>query len=1604
MPLAGGASMICKEPMGPDAYGRLAHERGLLARLEGVAGVPQLAPAVGLPNVIALREFGGVPLAQVLLHERLALPAVLRLALSLSRILAAVHARGVVHRDLNPANILLAGPERAPVLIDFDLAFAMAEPPAAGQQHEIAGTLAYLSPEQAGRSSLPVDYRADLYAFGATLYELLVGHPPFRHGDALQLIHDQLTRTPPAPAALAASVPPLLSELVMRLLEKEPDRRYQSAEGLAHDLERIATQLDTGSVPGFVLGQRDFPLRIPAPSRMAGRETESAALVAAFKRAMDGSGQGVLLSGPAGVGKSRLVAQLRPLVAARGGYFIAGKFDQSRQDRDADGVNMAFRALGRMLLAEPEDELARIRADMIAALGSNAGLVSATLPEFGILLGVAPEAWSGAPSDAPARLFTAAACLLRAVVSARRPVVMVIDDMQWGHPLSLGIVNFLMLDPDMRGLMLVASWRGKALAAGHPLASLLPVWEQHGAMRLDLGNLPSGDIATMLRRMLRMPAVRAAALANDLAGHTGGNPYDTVEMVNALRRRGVLVTAEDGWTWDPAALRRYVGRSSVDDLLRARIGALPAATRALLEVMACLGGEVGASVLASAAALTPGALDADLAPALDDGLLATNAAAGDATGDATTVRFRHDRVQQTAYAAMDAASLAALHLAIARRLDALPGMEAMAAAQYLPVAASLQGEERERAVVLFREAAHLVRLSSYAACERLLRTALELLGAPGDETGRHLAHALRNERHAALIRLGDRDQADALYGEIEAAGADPLDMAPAACAQIASLMGRRRLHEALALGMQMLERLGWPLPALDGAQAVADKLTAFAAWVGHEAGADPLRQTELHDQRLLAAAMVLERCAPVAFFVDMQLVARVTLAAWRMWRDEGPCAPLIGPLSYVGLVALQQRGDYRLGYDTSRFLLNISQARAYALEGARVRSMFAVNYAHWFEAVENSMPDARQAHTTLLQGGDMATACLPLIATVCATLESAPALSAVEAEASGALALAARATNLVAAPYFSHTLALAQAVRGVPALAPEDPASLTPIARCGWHVAQALQGALMGDLDLLDQHSGAACAMREAMHGGYGMALASVLRAAALAQRAQHAGDERRPALLAACGPWRADLARRAADAPVNFSHLLAWIDAERAWAEGDYRGAARAFDDALGALEGRQRPWHRALITERAALFQLAHGMRRAGTVLLAEARRHYHAWGAAAKVAQLDRNHPLLQAPHHPLPRETVPRGSVSSDSLQMLALLRASQALSSETSLARLHTRVAEQLGAMTGAGQVLMMLPGEGGGGWTLAGASGPDSAPLSVEDAAAAGLLPLSAFRYVERTSAALVVEDAVRDDRFAHDPYLAGMAQCSLLLLPILNQGALRAMLMLENRQRRSAFAANRLEAVQLIAGQLAVSLDNAMLYASLERKVAERTRALESANQELAALSITDALTGLANRRHFNQALETEWLRALRPGAPLGAAMIDIDQFKLYNDHYGHQQGDACLRLVAEALAGSVRHGVDLVARYGGEEFAIILPGADLAETRIVAERARAAVAALAAPHLPAIHGVVTVSIGIAARVPDREHAPASLFGAADAALYQAKRQGRNSVVADGE
>lgn len=1604
---------IHKEALGQGAPERIAHEVSILRRLDGVPGVPRVRSSLD-PRVLTYADSGARVLGEVLAERRLDAWEALALGEGLARILAGVHEAGVAHHDLHPWNVLLAE-DGGVELIDFDLATTIAEIRTGFTHHrEILGRLPYLSPEQTGRTGAAVDTRSDLYALGAVLYEAATGRPPFTESDAFELVREILTREPIPITQLHPMMPPALDAVVARLLEKEPDRRYQSAGGVAHDLARIAAE--PGAI--FSLGERDFPSRLSAPTRLIGRASEMEVLAAAVdavarSKGLRGSGtparRVVLVCGGPGVGKSALVNTLRPLVTRRRGWFVAGKADQVVRDSSA-GLHTALRRLAGLLLAEPPTALAAQVHLLRERLGSNAAALVAMAPEFGQILGNLAGPKDMDEREREDRTRQAVIDLFRAVASPARPIVLFLDDLQWAPPSVLDILDAIVTDAAMDGLLLVGAYRGTEVEHTR-LATILSRWERLGVepTTLRLTPLDQGDLATFLGQVLRLPAERAAELAGIVRERTAGNPFDTIELLNSLRESGALELVAHGWTWDAAAIQHHVGGGDVVALLSTRIENLGQDAAHLLAAMACLGGEVSRADLATSCGLTAAQVDRSLARPLEAGLVTTVRYGH--PRHAAKLRFRHDRVQQAAFERLPTEGRRLFQAQMGRRLTAA-GRDLLAAQQFLAAdVPSCEPDEDALVVRLYRgAAADERRRTNFTAAEQYLAAAARLLAEqpppaqPTSQAGRE-QFEVESERHQVLYQLGRLDEADRVYAWLRARTQEPLELAEATASQVASMTNRHQSVAALKLGLDVLARMGVRYPEHDAQAEVTRGLVAVVAWTARLDTAVDAHRPALSDPTAAALVAVMARLSAPAFFSSPLVAGWLVTQAMRLWEEHGPSSDLMAVLGHGHVAFVAVLDEFRAGEVLLRHLIAVGEANEWERAVAYTRFLYAVSAAHWFEPLEACEVVARQARDGLLHVGDLPQACWAYFPLVVTTFESAPTLDHSLTELGAALALADRTGILPGQHCFSIVRQFCDTAQRSTEDAPtpgiEALADVIPIVGAYLRLFRSIAAALEGDHDQLATNSRTAHRQAQHLPGIVITLIATVLFGLdlSLALRNVPPGDGAHADLLTELDGVLTWLRRRAKDQPDNVTHLVHYLEAERAWALGDHDGAITSFDAALSAVQRLCRPWHHVLLARRAGELHRERGLEHSGRLHLAEARQALLDWGADAIAADLERTYPFLRP--RVVPRSGISSASTSSsptrltsDAIDTTAILRVAQALAAQTTMAQLHSTIVDQLSAITGATAVQVVLRAEGAG-WRIYPTTADTAEDPGLDGEPAAALLPVSAVRYAMRTREILAVDDATADDRFARDPYLEGKQRLALLVVPVLRSGDLRAVLVLENRLTSGTFTSDRLGFVDMLTGQLAVALDNALLYASLEQRIAERTDELRSANAQLELLSATDALTGVANRRSFDAALAAEWTNS--PGAPMSVIMADVDNFKKYNDHLGHPAGDACLVEISRLLGGSMRD-TDLLCRYGGEEFAAVLPRTDLAVAVVVAERMRAAVEGAALSHAPTI-GTVTISVGVASSLASTARLVSELLAGADAALYAAKHAGRNCV-----
>jgi PAS domain S-box-containing protein len=1445
----GQGTRIRKEVLGPGSVTRLRHEVDVLQRLAGLSGVPVLVDVAEDGTSLALGDDGGTSLPEFLRGRRADAPWVVETAIGVAETLTAVHRARVVHQDISPGNILVGGRSAGPVLIDFDLATMYGHNGTDRTSEErITGSLPYLAPEQTGRTARPVDLRADLYALGATLYEVATGEPPFgrEDGDVLRLIHAHLAQIPRPADEVNPGVPAALSVIIGRLLEKDPDRRYQSAEGLVHDLKLLRDDLVAGGTGEVVLGARDFPWRLTAPSRLVGRTAELVALLQAYERAIVGGPRGVLIRGGRGVGKSALINEFRPWVSQDGGWFAVGEFEQSHRGLLSGAVSQAVQVLGRLLLAEPEHELAAYRERLRAAVGANFGLIAGEQPEIAALLEVRPLQLEGDPVTLEARIRQAYADLLGVLASSAHPVVLALDQLHHASESALRLVDYLMTDDRLSGLMIVGAYRDDAADASDCLATAVTRWDSLGVLAgsLRVENLSRQDAGTLVAEMLRMPGSEAATFAEAISDRTAGNPYKIVEGVNAMRREGALALGDAGWEWDPATIRRFVDAHEASDLLAERVAKLSQPARSLVETLACLDGVVGIGLLATAGGIDERQIGEHLTPALADGLVEA-APSGDSPAWAS-VRLRHDRVREAVLARLDAAERAQLHLTIARRLAEDPAHADTAAENFLSAAALLDDPaELHRVSGMFIDVAGRAQVTDPLLADRYLAAARVALDAAQAPDGDALRDRLDHERHAVLFRLGLLAEADDVYASIESRRPDPVVLADSAVVQIDSLTNRHQYQEAVDLGLDLLQRLDVRVPGANQISTEIDSgLDALQQWAQTDPAGD-LQRPEITDPRLVAAARIIGRLATPAFHADEVVMAWLVSAAYRLWAERGPCPPLMGMLAGTALVTVGLRQDYRTGYAVLRRIIAVGEARGYEPVTSQVRYSLAASAAPWFEPFEDVLGHAVRARQGALQGGDVQHAGLAFLPVAEVALHRALTVEGLLEDVAAGLSLAARTGNrqaellLIGYRRFGRAMLGRTGAPGSVSDAEfDEEAHLAELADdepgiCVFHVTKALTAAVFGDGEGLAGSAEAGAELLPYVQATGTTVFLHLVRGLALSERVRASSTPTDREALSGLDASRDWMHARAADAPMNFTHLALWLDAERAWAVGDFPSAARAFEKALRDVASRERPFHQALMTERAAVFHLSEGLAHTAELLLAEARHLYRNWGAVGKVGQLEQQYPFLQDVHITIGTEpSLSLGhslSVGSDAIDLMAILRASQALSSETNLDRLRASVIQVLTAMTGATLVQVLLWSEESRGWLLPVAAGDattEGDPLiPLVEAGNRGLVAQSVLRYADRIREPLRLDDATRDDRFIKDPYFSGMDQCSLLVVPVIVRGSPRAMVVLENRLRRGAFSADRVDAVMLIVSQLAVSLDNAL---------AERFRSLVQRSADL--------------------------------------------------------------------------------------------------------------------------------------------------------------------------
>ncbi|WP_437899364.1 AAA family ATPase [Sorangium sp. So ce124] len=1459
------------EPPSPRAREQLKHEHAVLRALE----VPGVIRALGLEEldrkpVLVLEHWEGPSLARVLDQGPLPVGVTLRLCAALARSLGEVHRRGILHRDIKPHNILVDAERTRACLIDFGLATFWTPQLAAQRSPEaVSGTLAYMAPEQTGRMNRAPDARADLYALGATLYQMLTGALPFEATDPLELIHAHIARAPVPPHERAPerSIPEAVSAIVLKLMAKSPEHRYQTASGAAWDLERAARAwVETGTVAPFPLAKRDWEDRVRAPSRLFGRERESAALAALFDEACGGATVLSLVAGPSGVGKSALVQALQGEVRARRGIFASGKFDQLQRSTPYAALAQALRSVVRRRLADPAEVLERWRLAFQEAAGPNGRILVELMPELVHILGEPKPLVELGPMAAKLRFQTTVLRFVRTLATAEHPLLLFIDDLQWADPASLALLGELMAEPAGQHLLVVGAYRDEAVGPEPPLSALLSAPAAPGAVtgRIALSPLGAESVGAMVADMLDRPEAEVEELSRLIKDKTDGSPFFVGQFLQLLHERKLLSRdAETGrWQWQREAIERAGITDNVVSLLTRRLERLSPELQRALQTAACVGDRFDGELLAHLLGQEAETVSALLAQAAREGLVVH-----EGEREHKGYAFVHDRVQQAAYEALSAEERLSLHLGIGRALRARYGFacadgELFATLYHRNRAAERLTEAEERrdlAEQNLRAGQRAKASAADAQAVAFLGTAASLLGEQGWIEAPETTFEVHLVMAEAFWLAAQVDEGERLFLLCLERAPDPLERARVVSIFISYLQVAGRFAQGIELGLTALSWLGRPLPRTpEEHQALLGALIA-------EIEPDVERMT-LSDWKALPTSTdrahalrcrileVLGTCAifgmPSLSWCCRPMLVLETLRHGLTKSSFGGGAGTALLLSYaLGKVPLGRRLNEAMlalldQYDVSRgFALHAGAlASEYWTPPSKMGELFARAAratAEERDLVLAAFNEVQGVTFQLIAGADLdriardldCMAYRDLVATefrnigarVVAALSQAPAVHAVEPTLDESARLARDVKPNI---FLAGTMAGWTGLHlGADAQAAEEVLAVEPAWQASW-----------GGTPLL------AFTFTLCVAGAHALPTAAAEHRALLSDRLAFHG---------------ARLALWAQSCPETFEAMRLLMEAGLARAREEHEEAGRLYDRAIEQARDHGLINAEALGLRLAGEHRLARGHRALARAYLSAAHDAYLRWGACAAAAQLVQRYPdCIAASGRPAlpagaPAEPQDGASLSSTSttitdrtlnayLDIASALRAAQALSGDRNLGSLVGRMLRLLAEYSGAERAVLALMQ--GGELVIAAqlSANPQQLELSLsEPVAGSTRLPATLVQYVARGQEPVVLGQATADSRFDEDPYLLAHRPGSVLAVPLVHQGRLSGVMYLEHPSVEDAFPEARVELVTLLGALAATAVENATFYTELsaysERlagEVAQRTAELVAAKE----------------------------------------------------------------------------------------------------------------------------------------------------------------------------
>jgi PAS domain S-box-containing protein len=1433
-----------------ESISRLAHEYELRDYLDPAWALRPVELVRERGRTMLLVEYaGGMPLDR-LLRQPMEVGLFLRLAVQVSVALGRLHERGLVHKDIKPANVLVSPPTGQVWLTGFGITSRLPRERQAPEPPEfIAGTLAYMAPEQTGRVNRSIDSRSDLYSLGMTFYEMLTGTLPFTASDPMEWVHCHIARQPAPPSERLSSIPAPVSAITMKLLAKTAEERYQTAAGVESDLRRCLSEwVSLGRIDNFTPGSRDIPDRLMIPEKLYGRDPEVETLLTAFDRIVAGGRpELVLVSGYSGIGKSAVVNELhKPLVPPRG-LFASGKFDQYKRDIPYATLAQAFQSLIRPLLSRNEEELRKWRITLQEALDPNGRLIVELVPELKHIIGEQPPVPELPPQEAQGRFQFLFRRFIGVFARPEHPLALFLDDLQWLDAATLDLLEDLLTRDDLQHLMLIGAYRDNEVNATHPLIRKLDAIRQAGGalQGIVLTPLSREDLGHLLADSLHCEPERAAPLSQLIHEKTSGNPFFAIQFISMLADEALLAFdyGEGRWSWDLNRIHAKGYTDNVVDLMVGKLHRLPVETQKALQQFACMGNSAEFDMLRIAYQGSIEGMHDDLWEAVRTGLIFRSE---------DSYRFLHDRVQEAAYSLIPKELRAETHLRIGMRLAEHTPPAKRDEAIFEIVNQLNRGshllesvEDRERVAELNLIAGRRAKVSTaYVSALKYLEAGRALLT---EETwGRNYSLIFSTEYLMAECELltADKVAAENRLSLLPQRANNRHDFCVATRLRLTLYTTWDRCDRAVDVFLEWLRREGTAWSNRPSRDDVLREYERIWALLGSRQIEELMDLPLVVDPEVLDTLDVFTEIVTPSTLFDEHLstlvVCRLVTLSLEHGNSDAACFAYVWLAMFAGARLDNYKDGFRfgrLGYDlVEKRGLTRYQARTYMSLGAMV--------IPWAQHVASGRELVRRAFDAAYRIGDLTFASYSWDQLITICLAVGDPLAEVQTECENGLAFAKRVRFGLVIHLCGAQLGLIRTLRGVtPTLGRLDHDDYSEP-----EVERNL--ASNPNLVFAEFYYWTRKVQARVFAGDYASAAEAALKGQRLYWTSAamfETADFRLYAALAHAGAWNfaspedqpkhfealaahcKQLEVWAEHSPQTFENRAALVAAEIARIEGRILDAQELYEKAIRSAHMHGFVHNEALANELAALFYAARGYEKIATTYLREARHCYVRWGADGKVRQLEQLYPHLGA-------ERAISDSTSTivapvEHLDLATVIRVSEAVSGEIVLEKLIDTLMRTAIEHAGADRGLLVLP-RGDEYWIEAEVkTSSNTVTVDLQQASVTVAdLPESVLRYVLRTKESVLLHDASGDNQFSADGYIREHHARSVLCLPILKQTRLLGVLYLENSLTPHAFTPARMAILELLASEAAISMENAHLYRDLTEREA-RIRRLVDAN-----------------------------------------------------------------------------------------------------------------------------------------------------------------------------